>query len=156
AKLVESVRAADPFDPAAPFESARERLALEPELCEMLLMPILWYGSSLEGDIAWNDFVILFRSIFLEGFARPEGGIKTLLDLLVARCEDAGVEIRMNSPVARILVDGDAAQGVELESGETILCDQLYSSAGWVETRALAGRPAPQSERGWVTLFEHL
>jgi phytoene dehydrogenase-like protein len=156
AQLLACVRAADPFDPAARFESARSRLALEPELAEMLLMPILWYGSALEGDIAWNDFVILFRSIFLEGFARPEGGIKTLLDLLVARCQDAGVELRLRTPVACILVDEGTAQGVELESGETILCEQLYSSAGWVETRALAGEPAPEVERGWVTLFEHL
>jgi phytoene dehydrogenase-like protein len=156
ARLVESVRSADPFDPAAPFESARSRLALEPQLAEMLLMPILWYGSALPGDIAWNDFVILFRSIFLEGFARPEGGIKTLLDLLVARAREAGVELRLNTPVRRILAADEVAQGVELENGETIACEQLYSCAGWVETRALAGAPVPAAERGWVTLFEHL
>jgi phytoene dehydrogenase-like protein len=157
ARLVAEVRAADPFDPAAPFVSARARLAglgLEAELVEMLLMPVLWYGSALAEDCAWDDFVILFRSIFLEGFARPEGGIKTLLDLLVARCKDAGVELRLNTPVRRIQVEGGAARGVELESGETLECEQLYSSAGWLETRALAGAPAPAEQRGWVTLFE--
>jgi len=157
AALVESVRAAQPFADGAPFSSARAHLAalgLEPELSEMLLLPILWYGSALAEDVAWDDFVILFRSIFLEGFARPEGGIKTLLDLLVARARAAGTELRMNTPVRRILVEGGAARGVELESGETILCEQLYSSAGWFETRALAGAEVPPCERGWVTVFE--
>jgi phytoene dehydrogenase-like protein len=159
AALLAAVRAAEPFDPEAPFASARAQLAgfaLERELSEMLLMPVLWYGSALEQDVGWNDFVILFRSIFLEGFARPEGGIKTLLDLLVARAREAGVELRLNTPVRRILVEDGAARGVELEDGERLECEQLYSSAGWVETRALAGTPAPEEERGWVTLFEHL
>jgi phytoene dehydrogenase-like protein len=159
AQLVQAVRAAEPLDPEAPFASTRERLAgfrLEPELGEMLLLPLLWYGSALADDIGWDDFVILFRSIFLEGFARPEGGIKTLLDLLVARARESGAELRTNSPVRRILVEGGSARGVELEGGETLLCEQLYSSAGWVETRALAGTPAPASERGWVTIFELL
>ena len=157
ARLVAAVRAADPFDPQAPFASARARLAtfgLDERLTEMLLMPVLWYGSALADDCAWDDFVILFRSIFLEGFARPEGGIKTLLDLLVARCRDAGVELRMNTPVQRIRVENGAAHGVELEDGTSLDCDQLYSSAGWPETRALAGAPVPAEERGWVTLFE--
>jgi len=157
ARLVASVRDAHPFDAEAPFASARARLAqhgLEPELCEMLLLPILWYGSALAEDIGWDDFVILFRSIFLEGFALPEGGIKTLLDLLVARARAVGAELRTNSPVRRILVEDGAARGVELENGETILGEQLYSSAGWFETRALAGAEVPAPERGWVTVFE--
>lgn len=159
ARLVAEVRAAEPFDPDAPFASAREQLgrfALDPLAAEMLLMPVLWYGSAVVDDVAWNDFVILFRSIFLEGFARPEGGIKTLLDLLLARARAAGVELRLNAPVARILAEDGAAHGVELEGGETLLAEQLYSSAGWVETRALAGAPVPAEQRGWVSLFEHL
>jgi len=159
AALVAAVRAANPFDAAAPFVSTRARLAefaIEPELVEMLLLPLLWYGSALAQDLAWDDFVILFRSILLEGFARPEGGVKTLLDLLVARARECGAELRTNTPVTRILVEHGAARGVELESGETILAEQVYSSAGWVETRALAGAPVPDSERGWVTIFEHM
>lgn len=159
ARLVAEVRAAEPFDPAAPCASTRARLAefaLEPQLLEMLLMPVLWYGSPRVDDVAWNDFVILFRSIFLEGFARPEGGIKTLLDLLLARCRANGVELRFHAPVRRIRVEDGAARGVELESGETIECEQLYSSAGSLETQALCGLTPAAEERGWVTLFELL
>ncbi|MBK7643693.1 MAG: NAD(P)/FAD-dependent oxidoreductase [Planctomycetes bacterium] len=159
ARLIECVRSANPFDAQAPFASARARLlefTLDPELVEMLLLPLLWYGSALAEDLAWDDFVILFRSLYLEGFARPEGGVKTLLDLLVARAKESGAQLRMNCPVRRIVVEGGAARGIELESGETLACDQVYSSAGWVETRALAGAPAPQEDRGWVTIFETL
>ncbi len=149
----------EPFDAAASFASTRARLdefALEPQLREMLLLPLLWYGSALAEDLDWDDFVILFRSILLEGFARPEGGVKTLLDLLLARARACGAELRTNSPVARILVEDGAARGVELEGGETIRAEQIYSSAGWIETCALAGAPVPADERGWVTIFEHM
>ncbi len=74
ARLVAELRAADPFDPLAPFASTRARLAeylREPLLRAMLLLPVCWYGSALEDDVDWNDFVILFRALFLEGFAMP-------------------------------------------------------------------------------------
>ncbi len=159
ARLVAELRAADPFDPLAPFASTRARLAeylREPLLREMLLLPVCWYGSALEDDVDWNDFVILFRALFLEGFAMPEGGIQRLLALLVARCRELGVELRMNTGVRRLVHEHGRVRGVELDDGTPLEGEQVFSCAGWVETCALAGAPRPESERGWVTLFESL
>lgn len=160
AKLCELARADDAYQPDAAPRSARAELTAllrEPQLVEMLLCAVCYYGSALENDIEWIDFLVLFRSMFLEGFARPEGGIKRVLDLLVDRFEAAGGELRMRSGVKRVIVEGGVARGVELESGEELRAERVFSSAGSVETLALAGRPGLERLEGparRLTFFE--
>ena len=113
----------------------------EPLLIEALMLPACYYGSARVNDMYWGSFAILFRSLFLEGFALPEGGIKPLLDILVKRFEEAGGELRMNCGVASINVEGGRVQGVVLDNGDTIQCERILSSAGWVETARLADFP---------------
>lgn len=143
ASLVRAVRECDPFDPAAPYRSGRDVLGShvrDPLLREMLFAPVLYYGSAVEDDVDWSQLAILFRSIFLEGFARPDGGVKRILDLLVARYRGLGGELRMRAGVSRIRVEGGAARGVVLDDGTEIAADRVLSSAGLVETLRLAGR----------------
>jgi len=159
--LLREVRAAEPFAADAVRGSARARLAAqlqEPLLEDMLLCAVCYYGSALEDDVDWNDFVILFRAIFLEGFARPEGGVKTLLDLLVRRFKEAGGELRTHAGVRRIRHDARGVTGVELDDGTELEAERVFSSAGAVETLALAGRPEPDRrprlsflESTWIT-----
>lgn len=158
ARLVAEVRASDAFDPETPVTSARAELAQfirDPLLVEALLVPICWYGSAREDDIDWDQFVILFRSLFIEGFARPEGGIKALLDLLLARYRAVGGELRMRTGVRAILRDHDgSARGVTLENGEELESDCILSSAGHPETMALAGVDVPESDVGRLSFVE--
>ena len=51
----------------------------------MIFCPILYYGGAAEHDIAFDQFSILFRSIFLEGLARPLAGVQRLLRMLARR-----------------------------------------------------------------------
>ena len=44
-------------------------------LIEMLLCPLMWYGNARQDDMDFGQFCIMFRSIFLEGFARPFKGV---------------------------------------------------------------------------------
>ena len=121
---------------------AREALAQylsEPLLIEMLLLPICYYGSPTANDLPWSSFAVLFRSLFEEGFARPEGGVRHLLDLLRKRFLDEGGQLRMRCGVARIHSREGRVQGVELDDGERIDTSCVLSSAGWVETMQLAG-----------------
>ena len=106
----------------------------------MLLLPLCYYGSAREGDVDWYQFVILFRSIFQEGFARPEGGIKPLLDLLISRYRELGGELRMKSGVRSILHEDGRCQGVTLDDGAELMADRVLSSAGWAETMRMAGQ----------------
>src|SRR6185436_17793444 len=89
-----------------------------------------------------------------EGLCRPEGGIKPLLDLLVARLRDAGAELRLRAGVRAIRVAGGRALGVELDDGAELEADLILSSAGWAETQRLAGREVPPEEVGRLSFLE--
>jgi phytoene dehydrogenase-like protein len=116
------------------------RYVADPLLREMLMLPVCYYGSARERDLPWDQFGVLFRSIFCEGFARPEDGIRPLLDLLVERFRSTGGELRMRAGVQRIVVEGGAARGVVLDDGTELEAERVFSSAGLVETRALCHR----------------
>ncbi len=163
ARLVEAIRAHPLSEERRPFQSGRAALEAhlrDATLVEALLLPLLYYGSAREGDLDWRELVVLFRSIFLEGLARPEGGIRTLLNALVKRLKSSGAELRLSAGVARILVERGAVQGVELENGELIETDQVFSSAGWVETSELCGealaRERAGNDRGRLSFVESI
>jgi phytoene dehydrogenase-like protein len=148
--------------PLAEVRGARavldERLGDE-RLIDALLLPCCYYGSARENDVDWDQFQILFRALFLEGFCLPEGGIKTLLDVLLARLRAVGGELRMRSGVRELLLDqrpdGTArVVGVRLDDGTELACERVISSAGWVETLRLAGRAAPAAEHGRLSFVE--
>jgi phytoene dehydrogenase-like protein len=150
--LVQTVKEHDPFQ-ATPFRSARSYLAdtlNNPLLVDMLLCPLLYYGSSVENDMDFNQFVIMFRAIFLEGMFRPHGSIKDFLDRLLSHYQNFGGTIRLQAQVSRIIHQGSTVQGVELADGEVIECDALLSTIGLEETLACLDAPPlalPQGKR---------
>ena len=129
----------DPFTPQ-PKISARKFVSSflqDSLLVEMLFCPMMFYGGSDEDDMDLSQFVILFRSIFQEGFFRPAGTIKDLLDLLVAEYKNFGGEIELSTGVKEILTDKNSIIGVRTDSGKEISCDCLVSTAGLPETKRL-------------------
>jgi phytoene dehydrogenase-like protein len=54
------------------------------------------------------------------GFPVPQGGASAIIDALVARLEERGGQVRCSSPVERVLVRRNQAQGVRLAGGEEI------------------------------------
>ncbi|MCE9593585.1 MAG: FAD-dependent oxidoreductase [Planctomycetes bacterium] len=126
----------------------------EPLLVEMLMCPLCFYGSAHERDVEWEQFAILFRSLFLEGFARPAGGIRAVLDVLVKRFKAEGGEIKLRSGVRRIVIDGGEARGVELENGAVLEAEHVFSSAGRVETRRLCGAADEAADVGRLSFIE--
>jgi phytoene dehydrogenase-like protein len=121
-------------------QSGRARLAElfdEPLLVEMLLCPLMWYGNAREQDMDWGQFCIMFRSIFLEGMARPFKGVRLILKHLVRRFRELGGELRLRSGVSRIRVEQGRAVGVVLDDGTELLARNILSSAGAVETLRL-------------------
>ena len=158
-RLVRELPGYDDFGAPGATDGARGRLGqclTDPLLREMLLCPPMFYGSAREHDMDWDLFCVLFRSIFLEGLARPEGGIRPLLRLLVERFKQAGGELRMRSGVERILVENGTARGVELEDGTRLEARQVLSSAGWSETRRLCGGITDPAETGAISVLESI
>jgi phytoene dehydrogenase-like protein len=131
----------DAFAPA-PFRSARaflDEIFAEPLLTEMLLCPLMYYGSSNENDMDLAQFAIMFRAIFLEGMFRPKGSIKDFIDLLLRHIEENGGEIRTGCGVRNIVQHKGYATAL-LENGEEIECDYILSTIGSQETEALLQR----------------
>lgn len=106
----------------------------DPLLVEMILCPLMWYGNAREHDMDWGQFCIMFRSIYLEGFARPYAGVRLILKNLVRRFRELGGELKLRSGVAKINTDGDQATGVTLDNGTELSAKNILSSAGLVET----------------------
>lgn len=154
-RLLQAISEYDPFQ-AAPFRSARSFLdttLADPLLVDMLLCPLMYYGSSVENDMDLGQFVIMFRAIFLEGMFRPEGSIKDLLDTLLRQYQEFGGKIRLQAPVARIIHQDKKVRGVELTTGEVIECDFLLSTIGYEETLAALTVPPlskPRPRLGFV------
>jgi phytoene dehydrogenase-like protein len=127
----------DELDQEAYETSARavlDDLIGTPLLREMLLCPLMWYGNARERDMDFGQFCIMFRSIFLEGFARPFAGVRLILKNLVRRFRSLGGELRLRSGVEKIAVEDGHVQGVVLDNGDELNGNNVLSSAGWVET----------------------
>lgn len=58
------------------------------------------------------------------------GGMGTITQIMAKVCRDLGVEISLEAPVNRVLVDGNTAAGVQLESGEEIAADRIIANIG--------------------------
>lgn len=104
------------------------------DLLEMIFCPLLIYGSAWENDMDFSQFVIMFKSIFLEGFSRPEGGVRTILNLLLEKYQTLGGELRFKAEATRIISDNEKVVGVEINHNEVITCSRVLSSMGLPET----------------------
>jgi phytoene dehydrogenase-like protein len=161
-KFVADLREFNDTDLSKPYVSARktleERLG-DPLLIEMLLCPIMYYGSAEPHDMDFTQFVTMFKSLFLEGFGRPPDGVRKIIKALVKKYRAVGGEIRMKSGVAKIDTNRGCMRGVTLDNGETLTADVVFSSAGYVETMALCGdettQPSPD-ETGAVSFVESI
>lgn len=131
----------------------------DPLLIEMILCPLMWYGNAREDDMDFGQFCIMFRSIFLEGFARPFAGVRLILKHLVRRFRSLGGELKLRSSVASLKIDGDRVVGVELENGEVLEGKRILSSAGIVETQRLCEdltEKVPDQRAGQLTFIESI
>jgi len=125
-------------------------------LREMLLCPLAWYGSARENDMDWGLFSVLFRSIFLEGLARPFRGVRQILKHLTQKFKSLGGQLKMRSGVRQIRVDGKRAAAVVLDDGQEIVARRVISSAGAVETHRMLsdGQALPSPTAGKLSFAE--
>jgi len=158
ARLTDFLDSFDPFSPS-PFRSARiflEETLRDPLLVQMLLCPLMYYGSSVENDMDLSQFAIMFQAIYREGFFRPHGTIRDFLHLLSEHFLALGGTIRRGAKVAEILVRDKAAHAVRLESGEVIEGGYFLSTIGYQETRRLLQLPPTGDEPNRLAFIESI
>ncbi|HEY3755903.1 MAG TPA: FAD-dependent oxidoreductase [Opitutaceae bacterium] len=156
-RLAQCVRAT-PFDPDGPAISTREifsRHLREPLLREMLLCPLMFYGSAHERDFPFSQGAMMFQALYLEGFARPAEGVRRLMRVLLEKYRAAGGERRMKCGVRSIRTEGTRAVALILDDGTEVTADRILSSIGGPETMALfSAPPSSVPDPGLVTYVE--
>ncbi len=160
-RLVASLHDYDQFGQSGATRSARKvvgEIIDDPLLVEMILCPILFYGGSREHDIDFDQFSIMFRAIFLEGFARPMAGVQLILKMLIGRFKDMGGELRLRAAVDKIVVKDGAVEKVVLQDGAELEARNVLSSAGWSETMRLCddGGPGEETSSGRLSFVESI
>jgi phytoene dehydrogenase-like protein len=139
-KLLKTIFEYDELNLYAKPISAREvvsSIISNPVLSDMILCPLMFYGNAQENDMEFGQFVIMFKSIFCEGFARPQAGVRQILDVLVKKYKACGGELKMRCAVTSLKCTNGKVQSILLENGEVLTADRILSSAGYVETTKL-------------------
>jgi len=113
----------------------------DPLLTDMIFCPLLYYGGARERDMEFGQFCVMFRSIFLEGFARPFAGVRWILKQLFQKFKSLGGELRLKAVVKKIQSHGDRVEKIILSDGTEITARNFLSSAGWRETMQLCDLP---------------
>ena len=128
-----------------------------PLLREMLLCPVMFYGNPLPRDMSYAQFALIFRSVIMEGMARPYGGMKAVIQLLVSRLEALGGELSLKNGIASIQCKDGMVQSVTDEKGAIHTADIYISNAGAQETDSLCtGERAiqPSMRQGEMSFIE--
>lgn len=158
--LVQVIRTHDDVSLDAKPESARtvvRRHITDSLLEDMLFCPVMYYGSAQERDMEFGQFVIMFKALFLEGFARPLDGVRVILRVLQEKYRQAGGERRMKCGVKKILFHEKTVDRLILDTGEEITADHVLSSMGAAETFALCtlGEPIGPDESSRQQVLRH-
>lgn len=141
-KLVQCVRTHDDVSLDAKPLSARAvvgRYISDPLLTDMLFCPVMYYGSAQERDMEFGQFVIMFKALFLEGFARPLEGVRLIIRVLLDKFRAAGGERRMKCGVRQIIEEQGRATRLVLDDNSEISASHVISSIGFPETMRLCG-----------------
>ncbi len=160
-RLLDSIDDYDDLDEETFGLSARKLVSdyiTDPLLVEMIFCPLMWYGNAREHDMDWGQFCIMFRSIFMEGFARPYKGVRLILKKMVRRYRELGGELKLRAGVESIKVEDGRAVGVVLDDGTELEAKKVLSSAGWIETQRLCDdiQNPPVEEAGKMTFVESI
>jgi phytoene dehydrogenase-like protein len=142
--------------------SAREvvgSIISDPLLIDMVFCPLMFYGNAQENDIEFGQFVIMFKGIYCEGFARPQAGVRQILDVLVRKYRGCGGELKTRCGVTSIQAANGRVESILLEDGEVLTADKILSSAGYVETMRLLSNYDPtgiEDKAGQLSMVEFI
>jgi len=81
-----------------------------------------------------NGIFAVMSYLSHEGYWYPRGGMGAIPEAMARIARDNGTEIRMNTPVTRILIENGRAVGVETGEGEIIRARVILSNASAIPT----------------------
>lgn len=160
-KLVLAIKEFDEVNLNNRYLSAKATVATfikDELLLEMIFCPLMIYGSAWEDDMDWSQFVIMFKSIYLEGLARPEGGVRTIINLLTNKLKELEVEVRYACEVTGIETTDGSVRALKLKDRKLgdieVETDLVLSSAGLPETIGLTTNSTIKANAGAMSFTE--
>ncbi len=114
-------------EPLKANTSMHQALGIEVDLIDNDRLAAMWPMMNVD-DVALASY-------------EPRGGFADATQLALhygQRARANGAKIRQNTPVARILTEGDKVTGVELEDGEVVEADLVIVASGWWSAKLLA------------------
>lgn len=90
------------------------------------------FQSKYLGMSAWEcpgAFAILPYVEHAFGVYHVQGGLSEISEAMAKVCGELGVELRLNTPVKQLILEGRNVRGVELAGGEQILSDETVINA---------------------------
>jgi phytoene dehydrogenase-like protein len=158
-RLVEKIKAFDEVNLQNKFQLAKpvvREFIQDPLLVEMIFCPLLIYGSSWENDMDFSQFVIMFKSIYFEGFSHPEGGVRTLLSILTTRFKELGGELAYKTEVVKIVPHQNEKVELQINQNEVISAKKVFSSMGIHETYRLIEQHEAKPQVGKLSFTESI
>ncbi len=92
-------------------------------------------GNYASPDTPGSAYVLLHH-VFGEvngkkgAWGHSVGGMGAITQMMAKVCVDLGVEISLETPVSRVIVDGGKAVGVRLETGEEVMAPRVIANVG--------------------------
>jgi glycine/D-amino acid oxidase-like deaminating enzyme len=117
----------DNVDPLKANTEMHQGLGIDVDLIDNAELKRLWPMMEVD-DVALASY-------------EPRGGFADATQLALhygQRAREHGARIRQQTPVARILTEGDKVTGVELDGGEVIDADVVIVASGWWSQKLLA------------------
>ncbi len=103
-------------------------------LMTVLAIPVFGNGGLPPSRMHAFNGMKIFSEFILDGGYYPAGGIQALPDALAQIIERNGGTIVYRKLVKRILVEGGAVSGVQLQDGETLRSENVVSACDMVQT----------------------
>ena len=105
----------------------------------------------------FSQFVIMFKAIFMEGFCRPKGGVRTVINTLLEKFESLGGELLFRHEVTKLIEKEGKVKGLELKNGQIFEAPLILSSMGYPETMARVQKEGKEDpEVGKMTFTESI
>lgn len=102
------------------------------ELTDPRLQGLMAFDATLGswlGPRSPNSLILYLNRLAMGADALiPKGGMAALAQKMARRCADQGVTLRLNTPVAEVMIQNDRACGIRLSTGEDITADVIISA----------------------------
>ncbi|HEY9888836.1 MAG TPA: NAD(P)/FAD-dependent oxidoreductase, partial [Candidatus Obscuribacterales bacterium] len=139
------------FDLTGPFSRLMDRVVTDPFLRHWLDLLCFLLSGLPATETSAAAMAFMFADWYRPGVQLdyPVGGSAALVDALVRGLTKQGGTLRLGAPVAEIVVTGDRASGVRLQSGEVITAQRavVSNAAIWDTLKLLPAHPATRALR---------